>query len=187
MRVASLLLFALALAPAPLVAQVVRQDTTAGLTFQENFSVPLSRAQAFDAALLAWQRSFGREPSARIALQDREAGLLEGTARLNFRATQLVGREETMGVIQYRVVVQAHNGGCTVQVTNLRHTGNRAAQNGGLDLGLLLNGDPTPGARDGYSHRSIKQLSIDMKKQCATRMNALMNGFGSTLRTAIEP
>ena len=187
MRLLAIILYFLAIPLARVNAQGLPADSATPLSSSETFGLPLARAQVFDAAMLAWQRSFGREPHAELLLQDRANGTLEGQGRINYRSTQLIGREESMGVISYRVIVQASNGSCTVQVTNLRHSGNRAAQRGGLNMGVLLNGAPPAGKVPGYSHRNIKQLHADMRERATERIKSLMNSFGATLRAAPGP
>ncbi len=166
-------------------AQVVVADTAAALTFNHAYSVPLARAQVFDAALRAWAQSFGREPGAGLGHTDRENGVIEGTARIKYRGVPLTAREETMGVISYRVMIQAGNGECTVMVTHLVHTGNRGAMNGGMDFGVLTGGIPEK--HPGVSHRNAQRICADMRTQSTDRITALLNAFGASLRMAVEP
>ncbi len=168
-------------------AQVAGPDSTAAIVFSRTFTLPLSRIQVYDAALLAWQRSFGAEPAAKLSGTDPESGVLEGSARLNYRSTVLTAREETMGTIAYRVTISAGHGECTVRVTQLVHAGNRNAIKGGLGFGLLTGTVVPPGPHPGVSYRSAIRIYADLKQQTADRINALLAAFGSTLRQATGP
>ena len=160
---------------------------SAALSFTHTFGVPLARAQMFDAAMLSWERTFGLEPAAVLGRNDRASGVIEGTARINYRSGPLTAREETMGVIAYRVMVQAGNGECTVLVTHLVHSGNRGAMRGGLDFGLLTGASVPAGGHPGVSHRNAARLMDDMRMQATDRITALFNAFGSVLRQAAGP
>ena len=179
------LLVVLALPITVLRAQPV--DSLAALAFSQTFTVPLARAQTFDAATLAWQRTFGKEPGAKLATSDRETGLMEGGARINFRSIMLTAREETMGTISYRVTIQAGNGECTVRVTRLVHTGNASAMKGGLSFGTLLGTASPPGDHRGVSHRNAVRIWEELKTTADERIKTLLNAFGSTLRQASFP
>src|SRR5688572_25147610 len=98
------LLYVPLLVPA-IVAQTLANDSTAALLVSRSVSVPLNNLKLFDSAVEAWTWTFGQEPGAKLVRSDREQGILEGTARLNFRSQMLTNREETMGVIQYKVVI----------------------------------------------------------------------------------
>ena len=170
------------LAAARCEGQSGNTDSTAAVTFSHTFTAPLSRAQLFDAAQIAWQRSFGLEPAAKLAVADRENGVLEGTARMNYRSALLTAREETMGVVTYRVTVAAANGECSVRVTQLLHTGNRNAMHGGLSFGLLTGAMVPTAPHPGVSHRNAVRIYGELKEQAGQRVNDLVNAFGSTLR-----
>lgn len=162
-------------------------DSTAALTFSRTWTIPLSRAKVFEAAQLAWQRSFGLEPAARLGAQDAGLGSMEGSARVNFRSTVLTAREETMGSITYRVSVQAGNGECTVRITQLVHHGNRKALKGGMSFGTLTATIIPPGEHPGISHRNTVRIWADIKQQAQARIEQLLNTFGAVLKDAGAP
>lgn len=168
-------------------AQVITSDSTAAISFSRTFTVPLSRSQVYDAALLAWQRSFGNQPGAKLTGTDAANGVLEGVARLNYRSTVLTAREETMGVITYRVTIHAGNGECALRVTQLTHSGNRNAMKGGLGFGLLTGTVVPPAPHPGISHRSAIRIYADLKQQAGDRIGNLLGVFGATLRQAGGP
>ena len=162
-------------------------DSLAAVAYSQTFTVPLARAQTFDAATLAWQRSFGKEPGAKLATSDRTTGLFEGSARINFRSALLTAREETMGTISYRVTIQAGNGECTVRVTGFVHTGNATAMKGGVSFGTLIGTVAPPNGQRGISRRNEIQIWQELKATTEQRITALLSVFGSTLRQASSP
>lgn len=173
--------------PASGPAQTTVGDSTAAISYVRTFAAPLSRTQLLDAALLAWQRTFGSEPASALGATDREAGTFEGSARINYRSALLTAREETMGVISYRVTVVAGNGECTVRVTQLVHTGNRKAQRGPLSFGTLTGRVVPTAPHPGISHRNAVRIWADIKDTANARIGQLLTAFGSVLRQAAEP
>jgi hypothetical protein len=166
----------------PLSGQELSVDTTAALSFSSRASLPMNHAQVLQQAREAWQASFGKEPGARLLQVDEASATLEGTAYIRFRSGQLVGREETMGIISYRVTVEARNGECRTHVSDLRHVGNHKAQRGGIDVGLLTNGTVPPNRIKGISYRSSVQLWNDLKDTASEEAQRLLRTFESNLR-----
>lgn len=167
--------------------QFTGADSTAAITYSRTFTAPLSRTQLYDAALLAWQRTFGLEPAAKLGTADRPAGTIEGAARINYRSSLLTAREETMGVISYRVTIQAGNGECTVRITQLAHTGNRNAIKGGSSFGTLTGTTVPPGPHPGISYRNAVRIWADIKGAADAKVDQLIAAFGAVLRQATAP
>ncbi|MBK6776028.1 MAG: hypothetical protein IPG74_09380 [Flavobacteriales bacterium] len=151
------------------------------LRFAGSVSAPLNGKQLLANAAEAWRFSFGLEPGARMEL-DTTASNIVGTARFNFRSTQLNGREETLGTISYRVRITVLNGECRWSVEELKHTGNRAAPKGGVDIGLLTTGTSPPKRLPGMSHSASVKLWEDAKRQVTDRVDVVRRGFEARLR-----
>ncbi|HMC96367.1 MAG TPA: hypothetical protein VKG92_01825, partial [Flavobacteriales bacterium] len=117
------------------------QDPATAISYTRSVSVPLNAVQLFDRADEAWTWTFGKEPGARLLIKDRDKGVIEATARLNFRSEMLTQREESMGTVQYHITLQIRAGECRTVVTELTHTGNRNTARGGIHLGLLTHAE----------------------------------------------
>ncbi len=176
-------LFALLLLPCLTKAQT---DTVPArpLILQDAIGLQLSRMQVYAAAQEAWAYTFGQEPGAKVDLKDAENGLLEGTARFNYRSNFLVDREETMGVITYHITIQADNGQCRVRITQITHTGNRNAMGGGIDMGPIYAGDRPLIKIPGMSLGSAQKVHADMRMQVSIQIHKVMNAFATRMRTA---
>lgn len=168
-------------------AQDLPVDTNAALTVSASVSVPLNHVQVLEKAREAWKASFGTEPGARLEPPDTDASTFDGVAYLRFRSEQLVGREETMGIITYRVQVQARNGTCHVLVTDFRHVGNREAFRGPTDVGLLTRNTAPPRKIKGMGRRNGQELWDDMKRVARLRAEELVAAFGANLRQLAGP
>lgn len=157
------------------------------LVITDAVALPLSKAQIYAAALNAWEFSFGQEPGAKLTDRDTSNNKIEGSARVNFRSSQLGSRLGSMGVINYTVTIQAENGQCQVRINHLSHTGNRNAPNGSIDLGTIYTGErpqePVPGASKGTADR----LHADMRAQAAAHIGDVMKRFASAMRRAADP
>lgn len=149
----------------------------------EDIGLAMNKAQVIAAAQDAWTNSFGQEPGGHLNLVDTENGLLEGSARVNYRSKLLMGREETMGTVVYQVTIQAKNGQCQVRVHNLRHTGNRSAQGGGIDAGTIMEGvaplEHYPGVGLGVSRR----MHADIREAATARLQEILRRFAARLRS----
>jgi hypothetical protein len=176
----------LALAPWVLAhAQGMGMDSAAALRFSRSVSIPLNAAGIFDKAEEAWTWTFGREPGAVLRRSDRAAGVLEGTARVPFRSTMLMGREESMGVVTYRVSIHVRAGECRTVVSELTHQGNTTTPRGGIHLGLLTNGAEPPGRVGGMSRATIRRLYAEVKEVGSARVEQLMRSFEARMRSGI--
>lgn len=163
-------------------AQSLPGDTEGGVSYHATYTLPLNGLQVHDRALEAWNRTFGREPGATLLRNDRDAGDLEGQARINFRSIHLVGREETMGTVGYRVVIRSEPGKCRLMVTDLKHTGNRNTLRGGIHFGRLTN-HPAPTERvSGLGQRNAERVWEDIKKQSDMHLQRLLHNFGLQMR-----
>lgn len=165
------------------------QDPDAGtpaapLIISRSVSVPLNAAQLFDAATQAWTWTFGKEPGAKVIRSDRGTGVIEGTARMNYRSTQLSLREETMGTVQYRVRVEVKAGECRVVVSELVHTGNKGTARGGVHLGKLTQGDLPAERVRGTGRANVVRIHAEMKEQVQAHIGGLVQGLHSRLRAA---
>jgi len=166
--------------------QSLSDDETAPLSFSKAVSVPLNAVQLYDKALEAWTWSFGREPGAKLVRTDRELGILEGIARLNFRSEMLTMREESMGVVQYKVTIRIKPGECTTQVFELVHTGNRNTTLGGIHLGLIPKGTTPTQRTPGMGKPNAERLLAEVKTTATGRIQALITAFEARLRATPE-
>ena len=154
------------------------------LVLQDAIGLQLSRVQIFNAAMEAWSYTFGHEPGAVVEMTDADNGLLEGTARFNYRGDLLSEREETMGVITYHITIQADNGQCRIRITQFYHTGNRSAMGGGIDIGPLYAGDRPKTRIPSISIGTAQKLHADMCMQVTAQLRKVMNAFAARMRTA---
>jgi len=179
-RFVPILTFCLAAAGA--LCQPPSEAASGPYMLAEDIGLSLNKAQVLAAAQEAWSNSFGQEPGAQLTLVDADNGLLEGSARLNYRSQMLMGREETMGTVAYQVTIQAKNGQCHVRVHNLKHTGNRSAQGGGISAGTIMEGvapsEHFPGVGLGVSRR----MHADIREAATTRLRETMRRFAARLR-----
>jgi hypothetical protein len=132
----------------------------------------------------AWTWTFGREPGASLRKSDRSSGVIEGVARTNFRSEMLVGREESMGVISYRIVIQVQAGVSRITVSELTHTGNRKTARGGIHLGALTRGSAPTQRVPGMSRANTQRLYAELKAHSDERLGALLQAFEARLRAA---
>ncbi|MBK9175878.1 MAG: DUF4468 domain-containing protein [Flavobacteriales bacterium] len=184
MRVITLLA-ALALLAERTTAQSAGGD--AAVSYTRAVTVPLNAVLLYDKALDAWNWTFGREPGARLQVTDRNAGVLEGSARLNYRSAQLSLREETMGTVQYRIVLHVRAGECRVTVSELVHTGNRFTPRGGIHLGQLVRGESPPKRVRGTGGGNAKRIYAEVKSAADARIGSLLQAFEARLRASAEP
>lgn len=179
------LLFALAIAGASRGQGLPTTGTA--LSFSRSVSAPLNAVQFYDRALDAWNWTFGKEPGAKLVRSDREAGLIEGTARMNFRSVMLTGREESMGTISYSVLIQLHAGECRVSVTNVSHTGNRNTNNGGIHLKQLMRVDTDANKVKIIGRTNTVRLHAELREAAEWRIADLLRAFESHIRARLEP
>ncbi|MBL7952847.1 MAG: hypothetical protein JNM62_14150 [Flavobacteriales bacterium] len=161
--------------------------TGAALSFSRPVSAPFNALQFFDKALEAWTWTFGKEPGAKIIRTDRASGILEGTARINFRSTMLTGREESMGTVTYLVQVQTHAGECRISVTNLAHTGNRNTASGGIHVKQLMRVDADAQKVQGLGRTNAIRLHEELRRSAEQRIGQLLQAFEARIRAQIEP
>jgi hypothetical protein len=155
------------------------------LVINNTVSVGLSQAQVMAAALDAWTYTFGQEPAARVERSDE--AVIEGTARVNYRSSLVVAREETMGTVSYQVTIRADNGRCTVQVHALEHKGNRGAVNGGVDIGPIYQGDRPLVRVRGVGMNVAQRIHTDIRTQCQDRLSQVVDAFAARIRRAEGP
>lgn len=179
-----LLMALMACAALPLRAQA---DSSASVTYSRTVRAPLNGLLLFDKALDAWTWTFGREPGARLQLSERATGQIEGTARVNYRSAQLSLREETMGAVQYRVVITVKAGECRIHVGELTHTGNRSTPRGGVHLGLLTRGEAPSRRLQGVGGGTAKRIHTEVKAVADARIVALLQAFEARLKAQVEP
>lgn len=164
------------------LGQSLASDTAAAVSYTRSVGVPLNAFQLYDKALDAWTWTFGREPGAALRRNDREQGSIEGTARINFRSEMLTGREESMGVIAYRVHIQVQNGSSRITVSELEHTGNRATPRGGIHLGRLTKGTMPTRRVPGMGRANVERLYAEVKARAQERIGTLMQAYEARLR-----
>lgn len=168
-------------------AQTLSADSLTAMSYSRSVSIPLNAYQLFDKALEAWTWTFGQQPGATLRRSDRESGMLEGSARVNFRSEMLNGREESMGTITFRVSIQVRAGGSRITVHELTHSGNRAALRGGIHLGVLTRG-PAPQERvPGLGRANAERLYAEVKQRAEERIVQLMQSFEARLRANAAP
>lgn len=172
----------LCLAVARTLGQTAAETATGQFMLSEDIGLAMNKAQVLAAAQDAWSGSFGQEPGGQIVLVDADNGLLEGTARMNYRSRMLMGREETMGAIAYQVTVQATNGQCHVRIHDLRHTGNRGAKGGGINAGLIMEGSAPLEHYPGVGLNISKRMHADIREAATARLQETMRRFVARLR-----
>ena len=175
------------LAVAGALGQSLANDTTAALSLTRSVSVPLNAVKLFDRAMEAWTWTFGQEPGAILLRHDREQGVIEGIARVNFRSEMLNNREETMGIIQYRVIINITAGECRTVVTELTHSGNRNAPRNGIHLGRITRSTVPPRKVPGMGRSNAIRLYQEVKQTATARLQHLMLAFDSRLRAGEGP
>lgn len=168
-------------------AQTFSGDSLSAISYSRSVSVPLNAYQLFDKALDAWTWTFGQQPGATLRRSDRESGMIEGTARLNFRSEMLTGREESMGSITYRVTIQVRAGGSRITLQELTHHGNRGALRGGIHLGVLTRGTAPLQRVPGMGRANTERLYAEVKELAEQRTDQLMQAFEARLRANAEP
>ncbi|MEX1133199.1 MAG: hypothetical protein WEC15_08265 [Flavobacteriales bacterium] len=167
--------------------QTLAGDTVGAIGYSRSVSVPLNAYQLYDKAMDAWTWTFGKEPGAVLRRSDRESGMIEGTARVNFRSTMLTGREESMGTITYRVTIQLRAGGSRITVNELVHSGNKTALRGGIHLGVLARGSSPQQRIPGLGRANTERLYAEVKELSHGRVTQLMQAFEARLRANAEP
>ncbi|MDQ3100078.1 MAG: hypothetical protein M3R08_01715 [Bacteroidota bacterium] len=169
------------------LGQQVLSDSTAALTFTRSVSVPLNALMLFDRAMGSWTWTFGQEPGTKLLRSDREAGVIEGIARVNFRSEMLSNREESMGVIQYRIIINIKPGECRTVITELVHSGNNNSSRPAVHMGLLTR-SLAPSNRIGTMGRTSQiKLYAEIKGTATERIRAVMQAFDSRLRSETGP
>ncbi|MBX2983289.1 MAG: hypothetical protein WBB32_10910 [Flavobacteriales bacterium] len=156
------------------------------LVITEAVALPLSVAQVELAARNAWPYSFGQEPGAKMVMEDMGSGRLEGYARFNFRSAQLGSRQQTLGVITYKISIQAENGQCRIRVSHFSHTGNKNAVGGPIDLGTIYAGARPKERVPGISLGTAERLHEDMRTQVTARVREVVKNFSSRMRQTVE-
>lgn len=153
----------------------------------EAIGVSLNKAQVVEKALASWEYSFGQEPGARILSVDRDNGTIEGEARVKFRSSLLMAREESTGSVSYKVTISARNGQCTVRVHDLWHSGNRSAARGPLDAGQVHDGIWPMEHYPGLGLSASRRLHDDIRAQATTHIAAVMRSYSARLRLLAGP
>lgn len=177
----------LAFSPVMGMCQALASDTLSALSYSRSVSIGLNAFQLYDKALDAWTWTFGKEPGATLRRSDRETGVIEGTARVNFRSTMLTGREESMGTIAYRITIQVRAGESRLTVNELVHTGNKAALRGGIHLGVLARGNSPQQRVPGLGKGNAERLYAEVKEHANSRITQLMQAFEARLRANASP
>lgn len=180
----------LTIVPWLLLALVVRSQPVvnsedAAMTISRVVHLPLNAVKMFDQAQEAWTWTFGQEPGAALRRTERAEGVIEGGARLNFRSAMLTLREETMGTVQYRVTIQVKAGECRVQVSELVHTGNRAAMRGGSDVGLVVRGEGPVQKVRGMGRGNAVRLHEEVRTAASDRIHTLLKQFEARMRAGV--
>lgn len=168
------------------VAQPPGNGNGAALTFARSVNVALNTLQLHDKAMNAWTWTFGKQPGARVLSSDRASGAIDATARFNFRSAMLTMREETMGVVQYKVTIRVNAGECRVLVSELTHTGNRNTTLGGVHVGPLTRGTGEGRKIRGMSRANGMQLQTELQEASEEHIRALLNAFEAHLRANAE-
>jgi len=183
MRIRSVFLFLLLL-PAVHAQDAPAPGTALGIT--RHMSIPLNGLLLFDQVADAWKWTFGNEPGAKVLFSDRETGVLEGSARINFRSAMLAGREESMGTIAYHVKFQIHAGECTAIVSGLVHAGNKNAYRRAVNVGQLMRNDDQVTHAVGMSHPSTVKLHAELRYLAESTINGLLQNMEARIRANLE-
>lgn len=173
--------------PISLLGQTMEPGRGTALSFARSVNAPLNAVQLHDAAVDAWNWTFGKEPGARVLLADRTAGVLKGTARMNFRSAMLNGREETMGTVTYAITIQVQPGECRLTIADLNHSGNRNTARGGIHLKQLMRTDEDAYHTSGMSRSNVVRLHQELRTAATDHINALMKAFEARLRARTGP
>ncbi len=168
------------------IAQESTFDGPRPLVITEAVALPLSMAQVEQAARSAWLYSFGQEPGARLVMEDQGTGRVEGLARFNFRSSTIGSREQTMGVINYKISIQAENGQCRIRVSHFAHIGNKNAPGGSVDLGTIYTGSRPVERIPGISLGTAERLHEDMRTQVSAHLRDVIKAFSANLRQAVD-
>lgn len=163
-------------------AQPLDGPAGSALTYSRSINVALNAVQLHDKAMEAWTWTFGKEPGARLVSSDRSNGSIDAVARFNFRSVMLTMREETMGVVQYKVTIRVSAGECRVMVSELSHTGNRNTTMGGIHVGTLMRATTTGRKVPGMSRSNALRLQQELQDAADERMKAVLNAFEARLR-----
>lgn len=183
-RLLYILLFSLSTAIG--ATQPLSTDEPVALTITRSVSVPLNSLQLFDKALESYKWTFGKEPGAELIRSDRASGVIEAIARVNFRSDQLSMREESMGVIRYKILINTHAGEGTVLVTEFIHKGNHGTSRAGIDLGLLTIGATPNDPPKRMAHSNLVKLYSDAKESANDHVLKVMQDFCSRIRVSNE-
>ena len=157
------------------------------LQFTRTVNVPLSKGQVGALVKAAWENSFALDPGARLEAPTADGRSFEGAARVPFRSSMLIGREQSAGNIRYRVTIVAENGSCQVRVTNINHTGSAAAKGGAISIGPLRETPPPDLRLPGLSRSNGTALFIEVRDAATARLKLLLDRFESTLRDRAQP
>lgn len=163
------------------------QQPAPAVHYTRSVVVPLNSVLLFDKVTDAWTWTFGHEPGAKLLLSDRANGIMEGTARVNFRSKMLTLREESMGYIEYHVAMNVTAGECRVTVNELAHTGNRTTARGGVHLGRLVQSAEPPVRVRGLGGSNAARLYAEVKATAGERIDTLLKAFEARLRASAEP
>lgn len=176
-----------ALLPGMVMAQGNGPGTATALSFTRSMSVPLNAVQLYDRASDALTWTFAKEPGGKILIADREAGVLEASARSNFRSAMLVGREETMGTIAYTVHVQVKAGELRAVVSAITHTGNRSTPRGGISVGTLMRDDNDVRPVSGLGRSNTVRLHTELRTSATERITTLLQAMEAHIRAHVDP
>ena len=168
------------------VTQPISTDVPVALTVTRSVSVPLNTLQLFDKAMESYKWTFGKEPGAQLIRSDRESGIIEAIARVNFRSDQLSMREESMGVIGYKILINTHAGECTVLVTEFIHKGNHGPNRAAIDLRLLTISTAPIDPPIRMAHSNLVKLYSNAKESANDRVLKVMQDFCSRIRVGNE-
>ncbi len=157
------------------------------LSFSRSVIAPLNALQFHDRALDAWNWTFGKEPGGKLVRNDREAGVIEGAARINFRSVMLSGREESMGTISYSVQIQLRAGECRISVINVSHAGNRHTASGGIHLKQLMRVDTDANRAPGIGRTNAMRLHAELREAAERHIADLLQAFEAHIRARLEP
>lgn len=156
------------------------------LVLVDALALPRSMAQLGQGAAQAWPYSFGQEPGARIISNDPAKGTLEGSARFNYKSTGTAARLGTLGVIEYKVSIQAENGLCRIRISQFVHTGNKNAPGGPINLGVIYTASRPLERIPGVSRGVAQKLNDDMRDQVKARLMEVIKGFYAQLRLGFQ-
>lgn len=135
----------------------------------------------------AWPFTFGNLPGAELEQVDTLGGSFRGKARINFRSMLLLAREQTNGVVFFRVQGQVRDGALHVVIDEAQHSGNHDAVNGPIHIGPLYQ-ELRPMVRvPGVGRRNADAIHDDARTQLQLHVDLILRDLASRMARSEAP